>query len=362
MKPNLIWLVIGLLAASRFAAAQDVSAESAEEEQEERREFSFTITPRIVEGVLGKMADETSKRYGFDEDQQYQTRELFRQRISGWLADNQEDIQKLMSGYFEGLLSDEAPNADAVAQWATGIRPLAEDFKHVVIDLSDEMGDYMTEDQLVQKEGEIAAIETMFTFLDQRLGNWEEGGWDPLTEHPTGAGFHDAERERQQALRTATDEARKETIDAIYEGRTNPYGDNLARVRENQNPANSAAAKPAEDNDPWSKYVRDFIVKYELNEAQANQCDRVLRKMQEDRDSYLRRVDPKILEIESRLTITPEGAARDRLIAEYERLAKPIDTKFTLLKQRLEKIPTRAQRLNARAKDKPTVAAPAKVN
>lgn len=345
MNPALRWLLVALLA-SPLAYAQDNPPSNTPAEEEEKREFSFTITPRVVEGILGKMADETANRYGFDEDQKYQTREIFRERIAGWLANNQDDIQNLMSGYFEGLLADEAPDARTVGDWASQIRPLAEDFKHVMIDMSDEMGEYMTEDQLVQKEGEIAALETMFTFLDQRLGHWEEGGWDPVIDHPTGTGFEGAERERQKEVAAATEEAREEIINSIYEGRTNPFGEDLKRVRQKE----PTSGKDPVDNDPWSKYVRDFVKKYDLNEAQTNQCDRILRKMQEDRDNYLRRVDPRILEIENRLTETPEGAAKDRLVAEYERLAKPIETKFTLLQQRLTKIPTRAQRLKAQAK------------
>lgn len=362
MKLNRIWLVLGLFVAAHGALAQSYSADNADEQDQEKdqKQFSFTITPKMVNGILGKMADETSNRYGFDEDQKYQTREIFRDRLSNWLADNQEGIQKLMSGYVEGLLADEAPSPEYVADLAAGLRPLAEDFKNVMVDMSDEMGDYMTEDQLIQKEGEIAAIETMFTFIDQRLGSWEEGGFDPVIDHPTGAQFQQAERERQQIVATATQEARKETIDMIYEGRDKPFGDNLDRVRRDQNSTQSASAKTAEDKDPWSIYVREFVKKYELNDAQSNQCDRILRKLQEDRDTYLRRVDPRIVEIENRLTETPAGPARDQLVAKYEELAKPIETKFTLLKQKLNKIPTRAQRLKARAsEEKPAAAAAA---
>lgn len=340
MKPSLIWVLAGLLLANSLAQAQVSQTEDDDDAQESRKEFSFTITPRMIEGMLGKMADGTSDRYGFDEDQKYQTRELFRDRLSNWMADNQDRIQPLMSNYFEEFLSDTPPSPEMVAEWAEQIRPLAQDFKEVVINMSDDMGDYMTEDQLIQKEGEIAAIDTMFTFLDQRLENWENGGWDAVTEHPTGAQFHEAERERHKALMVATDEAREQVIQEIYNGE-GPFGDNVKRIR-------SAASESNRDSDPWAKYVREFIAKYGLTAEQTNQCERILRKYQDSRDNYLRRVDPELLQIEIEMTKTPKGPVRDKLVARYEDLAKPIETKFTVLKEKLNKIPTRAQRTRVR--------------
>jgi hypothetical protein len=232
------------------------------------------------------------------------------------------------------------------------IRPLAQDFKEVVIDMSDDMGDYMTEDQLIQKEGEIAAIDTMFTFLDQRLENWENGGWDPITEHPTGAQFREAERERHKAMRIATEEAREQVIQEIYKGQ-DPFDGRLKEIR--------SAANSSKDNDPWAKHVREFIAKYGLTAEQANQCERILRKYQDSRDNYLRRVDPELLQIEIEMTKTAAGPARDKLVARYEDLAKPIETKFTVLKEKLNKIPTRAQRAKVRDLEQASSAtAPAK--
>lgn len=98
----------------------------------------------------------------------------------------------------------------------------------------------------------------------------------------------------------------------------------------------------------WLRYVRQFIKRYQLNEAQGEKAMQILHDCQNRAEQYLARRGTEI----SGLLAQVEEARRHKkpdqlreLTARAETLRKPIDEIFEQqLKPRLEKLPTRAQR------------------
>lgn len=330
-----------------FARAE-VSSPVTPETDDASRGFEFTLTPRIIAGFIGKIADETSKRYGFDADQTYQTRELFRRHFMAWLSENQDRIQPLMTQYLEQFLADTPPSATEVAEWARKFRPLVNDFTDTLLATSDKMEAYMTDEQLDQLEAERAVVDLLRTRMDNQMQNWIGGGWNPPVDHPSGQHFAKEQAQKQKELEVASEAVRRKVLEEIYHDRPNELQNRLDEIRHQK----SADQTPeSTTKDPWEEYVRAFIQKYELNEDQANKCHTILRGMQKQRDAYLIREDAHILDIENRLVKAAEGPQRDQLVAEYERYARPLITQYTRLKEKLNKIPTREQRGKARAKE-----------
>ncbi len=327
-------LAVALLPA--VAAAQPTMFE--EEEEPEHIDGPW-LTKTMQERLMNKMADDVSRRYDFDEDQRFLTRELFRERIPTWLTENRSKIQPLVNTYFEAMLNDEPPDPAEVAVWSAEVLPLMEDFTGMLDGVGDGMREYMTEDQQIILEGELAAFHAAEQLLVGRLRHWEQGGYNAETDWPESEGFREAERARHAETNDAMRTARKEAV-----------GDALGR---------GPIPPPKQLSDPWAKYVEEFIKRYDLNADQQAQARKLLQRYQEQRDSYLMRRDADIDRVEEMLLKAETEEEKATWIAKYESLAEPVETKFQVLKERLNKIPTRAQRAaaaereNAEKKPKP---------
>ncbi|MBN2447114.1 MAG: hypothetical protein JXO22_10325 [Phycisphaerae bacterium] len=327
LKPWMIVIGVGLCMTTALGQAQD--DEWSEEEEEQAPLQGPWLTDKMWDGLMGKMARDMSTRYELDDDQIHMTTELLQERVPTWFQDHRQDIQPLLNEYFEMLLNGEPPTPEQAAKWSQQVLPLMEDFNGVVSGVGDGMREYLTEDQQVVLDSEMAAFEVGMGFLGRRLETWSEGGYDAYTDWPESPGFHAAERERQQAISTEIREARG------------------ARMREI---TGGAIRAPQRSSDPWVKYVEDFIRKYGLNSEQEAQARNILRRYQEQRDAYLQRRDADIDAVEQKIIEAQKAGdseAKDKWVAEYGRLSEPIETKFMILKEKLSKIPTRAQRATA---------------
>ena len=348
MKRTLPWmLLVGLVLGPAVATAQ-LSPPPGPGAGERRSGLdSGWVTEKMIRGVINKMADDVARRYGFDEDQRYLTRELLQERIVTWLEEKGPELQPVFTTYMESVLSDEPPTAEHVALWANQAQPLLEEFGAVMEDVGDGMREYMSDEQQLQLEGEMAAFQVGMQFVNRRMETWRSGGFDPESDWPGGRRFHQEERVRAQELQVQMNTASDEAINAVVSGE--------GRIQRPPRDASAAAAQRT--SDPWVQYVEGFIKKYELNAEQESNARRHLQSLTEQRDNYLRRVDADIERVETKLKDAKTPAEeKARLIAEYDTLAKPVERQFGTLKERLEKLPTRAQRQKAREKEE---AAPA---
>lgn len=112
--------------------------------------------------------------------------------------------------------------------------------------------------------------------------------------------------------------------------------------------------QPKRKETEWEAYVREFIAKYRLDEAQIQQANTILRDCEDKANKYLmgrkadiERLDKQSMSLQnSDLKDKTNEAAR--LAEERKQLRKPIDDIFeNELKPRLEKLPTSKQRADA---------------
>lgn len=306
------------------------------------------LTERMMDGLMNKFADDMARRYDMDDDQRWQTRQVLQESFPEWLNERRGRIQPLINYYVESLLHDEPPDPAVVATWADEVLPLVEEFDEMLEGTTDQMRDFLTEDQQIRLEGEMAAYHVAGDFLRNRLHTWSAGEFDPVTEWPKGQRFEETRRARDEEMQAAVQQAERETVEELLGGEA-AYIDR-AYVQEGDQRGDSAAAA-SRPNDPWAQYVEEFIKKYDLNADQQGAARNILYKMQEQRDDYLRRVDRDINSVEARLVEAETDAQKEMLIAKYERLAEPVFKKFQILKERLNKLPTRAQRRAAAEKE-----------
>lgn len=281
----------------------------------------FWPTDRMMDRIIDRITDKMGKHYTFDDDQAETTRELFRANYPTFLNENRAEIQTLMNEYFEALLNKEPPSIEEVADWAQRVQPLLAEFGEVTHEVTEGMREYMTDEQTTMLDAETAAFETGLQFAQNKLSAWSAGGYDPETEWIySKEEYDDEERERARA--------------AGEQGKAD------------EQPEAVAASAP---KDEWTIYTEKFIRRYELNVEQKQKAFTFLRRQQESRDRYLQRKTDEMGRVSKVLKEAETEEDRQAALALYEKLNAPVDRMFQTLKDRLDTLPTRAQRKAAAA-------------
>jgi hypothetical protein len=328
-KPRWALLVcLGLLVSA--APAQDRYADDEDPPSGEAKAANEGIwfTPRQMELFMHRIADDMAERYEFDEDQLYLTRELLKEHVVTFMTENRGEIQPLLNRFIEAQMEDEAPAVEYVADWAQRALPLIHKFGDVVDNFSEDVREYMTEDQAIVLEGELAAFRAGWGMITNKVAVWSDGGYDAETEWSRGARRREREREDHQRAHAEMEAAREEAVAQAREGRT----------------ANPSRASGSTRKDPWTRYVDEFVQRYHFNDEQSERAYRVLESQMRKRDNYLERKLPEMDRIEKRLKEAETDEQREKVQAQLAKLNEPVDRMFQQLKDELQKLPTRAQR------------------
>lgn len=122
------------------------------------------------------------------------------------------------------------------------------------------------------------------------------------------------------------------------------------RANNRRNPRNAAKAD-GDFSSEWEKYVEQFIAKYQLNEEQKQQALAILKDCQEQGQRYIRTKQSSFEELEKQTAALQASTDKNKtrqineLNEQRKKLMEPIDQLFErVLKPRLERLPTRAQR------------------
>lgn len=290
-------------------------AQNADEYDEDQRPRRATKIPtegfwptqkmmdRFIDRITSGMADE----YNFDDSQLEMTRALFKTQFPEFLNENRAEIQTLLNQYFEALLDDAPPSIEDVAEWAGRVQPLMAEFGEVCDEVTAGMREYVNDDQIVMLDAQYVAFQTGLKMAQNKLAVWADGGYDPETEW-----IHSSSNRRAREEREVAEEAK-------------------------------AAANPP-PKDEWTIYTERFIKRYQLNDEQKQKAFTILRHQQEARDRYLHRKAEEMAGVTKLLTEAETEEARAASLEAYNRLNAPVDRIFQQLKDRLDTLPTRAQR------------------
>lgn len=349
--------ILGLLSTAAWSQSyyDDEEDERSRRRQEDLPPAGFWPTETMMDRIIDRISDDMGRAYSFDEDQLYNTRELFKERFPTWLNDNRAEIMQLTNEYLEALLSKEPPDVDFVADWAQRALPLFEDFTDLSEEVGEEMRTYLTEDQQVILDGQLAGFRVGMSYMQQRVGRWSEGGYDAETEWPGNPGVHRAQEKEDELIRQDMDNAGRiargdppiessddTTVppDDVGSGAV-PGGTTTAQ------PGAKPTAAPPQLKDEWTKYVEDFIRRYLLNDEQQTRAYKYLHFAHEQRDQYLGRRSARLGQAKSAMSTAKTEQERAKAGQIYERLNRPLERMFTQLKEKLDKLPTRKQRSNA---------------
>ena len=347
--------ILGLLSTTAWSQSYYEEDGRSRRGQEDLPPAGFWPTETMMDRIIDRISDDMGRAYNFDEDQLYNTRELFKERFPTWLNDNRAEIMQLTNEYLEALLSKEPPDVDSVADWAQRALPLFEDFTDLSEEVAEDMRPYLTENQQVILDGQLAGFRVGMSYMQQRVGRWSEGGYDADTEWPGNPEVHRAQERDDELIRQEMDDAGRiargeppiERADDTAALPDNAGSGAVSGGNTTAKPGAKPAATPPQPKDEWTTYVENFIRHYLLNDEQQARAYKYLHFAHEQRDQYLGRRSASLGQAKQAMSAakTEEERAQARRI--YDRLNQPLERMFTQLKEKLDKLPTRKQRSSA---------------
>ncbi len=282
-------------------------------------------SPRLLDLMLKRWAEEIGERYDLDEEQREWVREAVVRRWGGFLADNRSIIQPLANELLEMRMDLKPPSKKQVQEWAARAAPLFEQVEDQVQRGRQELRDVLPPRQRATFELDSLTLETSMRLVARTLEQWRQGDfdqndlWEPLPSDRRGRG-----EARSQAAAT----------------------DRTAGVPSAAEPA--AVDQIAAELDAWDKYVEHFISTYNLSEGQRDAVLSCLSELKARAIAHRDRYHEDIARLERRIQ---QCAGSEAELADLKagliELYGPVDDMFEELTTRIEQVPTVGQRARA---------------
>lgn len=286
-------------------------------------------SPRLIELMITRWAEEAATEYELDEDQREKVRESTLKRWSDFAAEHEFELQPLLNEFLEMRLGLDPPEKDRVQAWAERALPVFEQMQAELQKTTDDFRSVMRPEQRARLEIEVFKRRTGLQLAENKLRHWSQGNiqpdelWEPLRE---------TRRERRERRQARLAEAER-----IAESGAEPSGQNKEKAK--------LPDQIAVELDLWSRYVQGFIAHYELDEAQRTTALSCLSELQERAAAHREAHRDEIAKLET-LIAKPDKRDEDQA-ALKEQLAKlygPIDAMFQELRARLDATLTTEQR------------------
>ena len=348
MRATRAGLGLMLLAlAGGVAGAQQAYDEELDPPEENRHPPVLFLNERIIDLVIDRLSDQLADHYEFDEDQLFSAREVIKTRFPDFFLDNRDELVRAINQYTEAMLAEDPPTAEDVAAWSERTLPMINEFADLVELTAEDMREFMTDEQQIRLDGELAAFHVGMNQINHKMTVWIDGGYDWQSEWPRSEAYREAQRAEEQARRNEREVARRAAMGLEQEPESTAVEIRIGSdgmTVETRPTSQPTASRPTKPMDPWQVYTEDFIRRYQLNRDQQNTARKILRSLRDERDRHVRRHAADIESVKKQLTAASQPAERAPIAARLAKLNEPIERGFQKLKERLNTLPTRRQR------------------
>lgn len=327
-----------------------------------------------IDALLDNHARFLSRRYNLSAEQDEFTKAYLKAKADEFLARHREDLFDLVDALM-ALRSGAAMSQEELLNWGHRALPIFEEAKGFIIEGNETWRGILTEEQKVRHDEDLRDMYENFATTEvalQRIVTEQmtvdefrsgprpqprpQGDSPAPNQPPLTAGTPTAPTPRPPPPNTlrpgGTGETRPVQPGPPRGGNTGPpRGGNVGPPR-----GPGPQARPGTTNldtfeSQWDAYVRDFVARFQLDEAQIQRAQAILDDCKTQAAQYTSRREAEIRRLDDRLVALNQStdANRGREIARVNeqktRLLKPIDDIFERsLKPRLERLPTRQQR------------------
>ena len=361
----LVLLVIGMSTAHPAVA----------QEPAERESTGVSALLDNVDLLIDNYARFVSRKYNLTEEQDLYTKDLIRERAHGFRDKHNDKLRGMLEQLFEVRSGGDA-SPEQLKLWGEEIRPIFDEAKAMIEASNGEFREILSDEQRKTHDADLKLMNETFTTTDAQINKMVAGQMTaeelrqgtrpagrsarPTTPRPQTAppppgepkgapsGHQPAEPADPQGQTEVVAPA-GETAPPVVSGvPVTPAPSRGERV-DRRAPRTRAVGKDFEGE--WDKYVKDFIAKYSLDEAQQQQATTILADCKTQATRYADAKKSDIAALDAQLEETKKSTDKDKskkladLNSKRTKLMEPVGKIFEeQLKPRLEKIPTRAQR------------------
>ncbi len=334
------------------------------------------IPPWEVQQRFTQMLDMVGERYLLNDDQKQLLQNMVMRESFGIFSRHAPQIMQYSMEALRTRAAGEPFTPEQIARWTELATPVIEDVVGRIDAGAQVFMERLDPEQRELVQRDLAAthgrIETVAALAEQwRAGQWDASDWgleeDPIqtgqkrrpqtaedgprTVSAQGGDPAAEQAEQRQGSRGRSRRGEDASGRAGDEAPPPPPPDADARRGDQPAPRDSETppargVRDASDNDPWTRYVREFISKYKLNDEQQQRAWLLHEDAVSRRDTFAKRAERLAEERKSGDPASPTSAAATDLA---ERQRSDEERLFTQLKQRLERLPTRQQRREAEA-------------
>ncbi len=281
--------------------------------QQSERKAPWELWP--TDKMIEMACDQIGRRYNLTPEQDEYTRALMSQRVKRFLATYEGEIRSLLKEAWTLRLRRETPTTETARTWAERAAPIFKAAKKEILEGNQEWREVLNEQQQRIHDVDMRVMDANFRVTSQRLDRWRGGGFDESRDWARG-GFLGAIARPQRP--TSPPKLRDR---------------GLPRVQE----------------DYWEQYVRRFIQNYKLDESQTqaaqsilSECKQRAKEYRQGRKEQFEKANTKYREA---LAATPRNVESIREARrQVSELNRPIKELFRELRDRLDGIPTAAQK------------------
>lgn len=268
----------------------------------------------------------------------------------------------------ETRAAGEAITAEQVARWVELATPVFEDSQRALNEGAKRFMQELDPEQQAIVQRDVDAANRRMNRIDELSERWARGEWQPsdwgMEEDPiqlagearAGGEVAEADEARAAMGRASGDQggatgSRPESPpiappppgsrDRDVAKPTTSQPTDVNRDR----PEARTAVKEADDR--WARYVRAFVRKYRLDDAQQQRAWLIYRDVKARSDRLDKRHAAQVKMLEHRLAKAADDKTQSALQAQVARHNAALARLFRQLKKRLERLPTSAQRRNA---------------
>jgi hypothetical protein len=299
-------------------------------------EYGLRFTPAMARGLSKEIIKNVFvRRYELDEAKTEQATELMSRRLMQFAHQNEEGGQELFEFFFSEMANRVAGNRgqdtgglprEVMQGLGTRLLPTMPAIREVANGMVQDIRPMLGFKQQLKLTGEVAVMNVALDAFEKNMQSWSKGDADP---------FGDPFRSDEADLKK----------------------DENGETRLTRNAKSSAEAQtkaPPWAN--WGDYVEEAKKYYQLDPAQSEAADSVLREYQEraqfavggEADWHQRAYRNRVLcSMSASLRGRWGNPLRILLDADFARMREPAEALEKEMKERIEQIPTRSQRETA---------------
>ena len=312
-----------------------------------------------------------ARRYDLSDEQFAFTEEFLRQSADLFLERNQDVMNGLIDELFDVRAGGDVSPEELMA-WGKRALPLYQEAKLMIIEGNSEWREILTDEQKTIHDEDLELMYRNIATTEEQLGRIVTG--QMAVEElrglvPSGRPPRPDPRDLKDPRPAPGEPVTSKTPDRPGTGTTpqRPREKPTGRGHERGGQAGgtrssgdrtsgrgaTSAPTSTEFESEWEKYVREFIEKYKLDDAQSQRAWSILKSCQEQAAKHMKKRKTQLERLDKKIKTLSEPSAKEK--GQREELAKLKERRGKLLepvgrifegrlKPRLEKLPTRAQR------------------